>query len=100
MVNSIRFLLYGGLLGILLIGCTNSATVDLGMVQTAIAQTADANPTASNTPIPTATLEPTLTATPTDTPEPTATATPTETPSPTPDLRVIDVDPRGFNAQS
>lgn len=77
---------------------TRTPTLDPGMVQTAIAQTAAANPTTTSTPLPTATATetPTATATPTVTPTPTATATPTDTPSPTPDLRVIDADPQNF----
>lgn len=78
----------------LLSACASeSATVDPGAVQTAIAQTAAANQPATDTPAPTSTPTSTPTDTPTLTPTPTATATPTETPTPTPDLRVIDINP-------
>jgi hypothetical protein len=65
-------------------------------IQTAIAQTEAANPTATNT----ATPEPTATETPTTTPTLTQTCTPTltntRTPSPTPDERIIAEDPQLF----
>jgi hypothetical protein len=73
---------------------TSTPTIDTSSVQTAIAQTAAANPSATFTQ--TSTKSPTETSTPTTTATPIPTETPTETPSPTPDLRVIDADPYAF----
>lgn len=73
---------------VFLAGCT--AAPSEGAVQTAIAQTQLADPSATPLPSPTATLEPTSTHTPT----PLLTETPT--PTPTPDLRIIDVDPKSI----
>jgi hypothetical protein len=80
----------------LLSACLSSkATLDPNAVQTAIAQTAAANPTETSPP-PTETPEPTKTPTLTETATSIPTSTATETPSPTPDLRVIDADPYTF----
>lgn len=82
----------------LLSACSSGiSTIDPNAVQTAIAQTAAANPTKTlppptETPVPTDTPTPTLTETATPLP----TSTPTDTPSPTPDLQVIDADPYTF----
>jgi hypothetical protein len=69
-------------------------TIDPSFVQTAIAQTAEANPTVTATQMPTETTTPPPTPTENATAKPTD--TPTDTPSPTPDLRVIDADPYTF----
>jgi len=83
------------ILTLLLSACTSGTpTIDPSSVQTAIAQTAAANPTATSTQMPTET--PTATLTPTETATSTPTSTSTDTPSPTPDLRVIDADPYTF----
>jgi hypothetical protein len=68
---------------VFIVGCQPSAQA----IQTAVAQTQAAIPTATQTKI-----LPTNTPLPTDTPLPTATAT--LIPTATPDLRVIDMDPR------
>jgi hypothetical protein len=65
---------------VLLVLAACSAQPSQDSIQTAIAQTQEANPT--YTPLP-----------PTETPTEIPTQTPTITPSPTPDLRVIDIDP-------
>ena len=75
-------------------------------IQTAIAQTQEANPAFTNTveptETPTNTVSNTPTNTPTDvptetkTPTPTETLTPSPTPSPTPDMRIITGDPYDF----
>lgn len=74
------------LLAIFLVGCSGEpATPSVAMVQTAIAATEAANPTATNTPTNTVTPTntPTFTPTPTETPQPTETPRPTKTPNPT-----------------
>jgi len=78
------------LISILLSGC--SAQPSENQIQTAIAQTQAANPTATVT----ATNVPTLTATPTETATPTLVPTDTPTPTATPDLRIITMDPQKF----
>jgi hypothetical protein len=75
---------------------SGTLTIDPSTVQTAIAQTAAANPTATLLPPPTKTPMLTATSTPTETATQTPSSTPTETPSPTPDIRVIDADPYTF----
>ena len=71
-------------------------------IQTAIAQTEAANPTATDLVIPTSTLTPTptVTLTPTDTTTPTLTPTDKPTPTATPDLRVIIIEPRHFQLEA
>lgn len=71
-------------------------TLDPSTVQTAIVQTAAANPTETLVPEPTESPEPTATTISTETSTPNPTSTPTETASPTPDLSVIDADPYTF----
>lgn len=90
------------LLALLLVGCGTSESA----VQTAIAETAAANPTNTYTPIPSdtpsVTPSPTFTLTPSETPTVTAppteteTLTPEPTATPTPDLRVIAIEPKEF----
>jgi hypothetical protein len=75
------------LFAIVLPACSGQPSEDA--IQTAIAETALANPTK--------TIQPTSTNT--STPPPTATATFTVTPSPTPDLRIINGVPRDFQLQ-
>jgi len=85
------------ILTLLLSACgSGMPTIDPLSIQTAIAQTAAANPTVTLTPLQTETPLPTSTTIPTETSTPDPTSTPTETPSPTPDLRVIDADPYTF----
>ena len=85
------------LVGILLSGCQPSETA----IQTAMAETQSALPTATETVLPTNTQtntpEPTFTPTKTETPTPTYTQTPTYTP--TPDLQVIELGPEVFYLQ-
>jgi hypothetical protein len=80
-MNAIKILLLFSI--VFIFGCQPSEQA----IQTAMAQTQAAMPTATQTKI-----LPTVTPLPTNTPIPTATAT--IVPTPTPDLRVIDIDPR------
>lgn len=80
-MDSFRIASLLGLVIIALVACGPSE----GDIQTAIAQTEEAQPTATGTARPSATPEPTITPEPTDTPTLTATPQPTNTPTETPE---------------
>jgi hypothetical protein len=86
--STLRIVLF--LIPLSLISCNTEP--DANSINTAIAQTQNAKPSASSTHTPTETNTPTITWTPTYTPTNTATITYT----PTPDLRIITEEPREF----
>ena len=83
---------------LLLSACGSPQTPEVSMIQTAIAQTMDANPT--DTVVPTATNSPTITPTDTNTPSPTATETFTPTPKPTKTSTATPLPPETLTAEA